>query len=200
MIYLITNKETGDTYVGYTSKSLNERFKSHQYAANSGSKTYLHKAMRKYGIDSFTIEKIADGSYNEEIEWIEKLLPSYNLTKGGEGGDTSNSPNFRQAMIVYHSKKHIDEYATFGMLGKKHTSETKEKQSQARKKYWDSINDEERRSRSKKLSGPNNGMYGKTPKNSIQVVYDGVQYKSIAEAARKTGKSTGFIKKHGTLL
>ena len=41
------------------------------------------------------------------------------MTKGGDGGDTSNSPNFKQAMILSHKKRKPKDYASYGMLGKK---------------------------------------------------------------------------------
>jgi len=41
------------------------------------------------------------------------------MTSGGEGGKTHNSPNFINAMKEYHSKKPKEEYATFGMKGKR---------------------------------------------------------------------------------
>jgi group I intron endonuclease len=101
MIYKILNNITGDFYIGYTSKTLQERLTNHIYAAKGGTNTHLHKAMRKYGCDNFSIECLQeDGNLNEdEALWIAKLQPAYNMTKGGEGGDTSNSPNFKQAMI-----------------------------------------------------------------------------------------------------
>lgn len=100
MIYKILNNITGDFYIGYTSKTLEERFEKHLYAAKGGTNTHLHKAMRKYGYENFSISCLQeDGTLNEdEALWIAKLQPSYNMTSGGEGGNTSNSPNFKEAM------------------------------------------------------------------------------------------------------
>lgn len=100
MIYKITNTITGDFYIGYTGLTLEERFTKHKYNARAGGPTYLYRAMRKYGEDNFIIECLQeDGNLNEdEALWISKLNPNYNMTKGGEGGDTSNSPNFKNAM------------------------------------------------------------------------------------------------------
>ena len=41
------------------------------------------------------------------------------MTSGGDGGKTYHSPNFIKAMKEYHSKKPREEYATYGMKGKK---------------------------------------------------------------------------------
>lgn len=100
MIYLITNEITKDCYIGYTSKTLEERFQRHIYNSKYGGKTYLNRAIRKYGPENFSIKVLQeDGNLIEdETYWIQKMNPTYNMTNGGEGGDTSSSPNFRQAM------------------------------------------------------------------------------------------------------
>jgi hypothetical protein len=41
------------------------------------------------------------------------------MTKGGEGGDTSKSPNFIKAIKKQHSNRLPESYASYGMLGKK---------------------------------------------------------------------------------
>lgn len=97
IIYLITNNVNGKRYVGKTIKTMEQRFRGHKYASVSP-KTYLHKAMAKYGFDSFEISTIEETAQLNEREkyWIEELQPEYNMTKGGDGGDTSSSPNFRK--------------------------------------------------------------------------------------------------------
>ena len=100
MIYKITNTITGDFYVGYTSLTLEDRFAKHKSNAKAGGETYLYRAIRKYGEDNFIIECLQeDGNLNEdESLWIGKLNPVYNMTKGGEGGNTSASPNYKAGM------------------------------------------------------------------------------------------------------
>lgn len=100
MIYKITNTITTDFCIGYTSLILEQRFAKHKQNAKARGQTYLYRAMRKYGIDNFTIECLQeDGNLNEdETLWIRALSPPYNMTLGGEGGDTSASPNFKEAM------------------------------------------------------------------------------------------------------
>lgn len=86
-IYLITNEVNGKTYVGKT-KNLHKRWRMHKYAVNRISlNNYLYKAIRKYGIENFTIKLIDDDNSSEkEIYWIAELKPEYNMTKGGDGG------------------------------------------------------------------------------------------------------------------
>lgn len=119
IIYQITNQVNSKFYIGKTSKNINERFSKHcQNSKNQN--TYLYKAMRKYGIENFSIEVLetTSNASEREIYWIETLSPHYNMTKGGDGGDTSNSPNFIRSMIEMHSKRASSDYATYGMIGK----------------------------------------------------------------------------------
>jgi group I intron endonuclease len=119
VIYQITNNITSDFYVG---KTINPkiRFSQHKYnATKRKSRTYLHRAMRKYGVENFTFT-ILDNVNNpeelnpREIYWIEQLSPKYNMTKGGDGCDTSNSPNYKLAI-----KKRDQTGSKNGMYGRK---------------------------------------------------------------------------------
>lgn len=101
IIYKITNKVNAKTYIGKTSKSAEERLQRHFYSSKNPN-TYLHKAIKKHGREAFTIEIIEQTSENmldeREKYWINILAPEYNMTVGGEGGDTSNSPNYKEGM------------------------------------------------------------------------------------------------------
>lgn len=193
MIYLIKNLVTNDTYVGYTSLSLKERFQKHLYNHVSG-QTYLYRAMRKYGTDNFSIEILKeDGTYEDEKYFIESMKPTYNMTMGGEGGYTADSINFKMSMKEYHSKKDSKDYATYGMLGKKHSEENKRKMSKIKKEYW---NDEQKKAAAaERIKGKNNPMYGKSPKNSVQITVDGVEYKSLTAASKALNISVFKLKK-----
>jgi group I intron endonuclease len=128
-IYRITNIITKKSYIGKTTKSIDERFQRHKYNAKYGSKTHLHRSMRKHGCDNFIIETIEQTENLNEREqyWISTLSPEYNMTTGGEGCDPLSSPNFIDAMKKHHASRTKDSYATFGMLGKSHSSNTKSK-------------------------------------------------------------------------
>lgn len=136
LIYKITNTITGDFYIGKTSKTKEQRFKKHIYNASYGIDTYLYRAIRKYGKDNFIIEEVENQLNNLSIDkrekfWIDNLNPKYNMTKGGEGGDTSKSLKFIESVKAYHSKRTPESYATYGMLGKKFPEEAKKKVSKA---------------------------------------------------------------------
>lgn len=84
-------------YVGYTSQGIETRWKKHCCNAKNGGVGYaLHRAIRKYGKDAFTIEVLyqssdLDHTLNvKENEFIveHKTHSShggYNMTLGGEG-------------------------------------------------------------------------------------------------------------------
>lgn len=99
IIYLITNNVNGKRYVGKTKKTANQRFKRHKYSAVEP-KTYLHKALAKYGFENFKIEVLEECTNLDQRErhWIKTLKPEYNMTIGGDGGDTSSSPNYVSGM------------------------------------------------------------------------------------------------------
>jgi group I intron endonuclease len=105
-VYCITNKINNKVYIGYTSLPVEKRFSNHWRDANRNSKSFLHKSMIKYGIDSFVIECLyqsTDKNYIKlemenyfiiEYNSFFKSGKGYNMTLGGDGGDTSSSPNY----------------------------------------------------------------------------------------------------------
>lgn len=123
IIYLITNIVNGKKYIGRTKRGIEHRFRAHLHSSKQGSNTYFHKAIRKYGKENFKLEILEES--DREEHWIEILKPEYNMTKGGDGGDTSKSPNFIKAMKIMHQNKPKEEYATYGMLGKSINEKTK---------------------------------------------------------------------------
>ena len=127
IIYRITNTVNGHFYIGKTTLSIEKRFKKHYYNHKTLN-THLYRAMRKYGFDSFIIEELSSNVKNlneAESKYISELKPHYNMTHGGDGGDTSSSPNFIRAMKEYHTRRTPESYATYGMLGKSHPAKGK---------------------------------------------------------------------------
>ena len=121
IIYQITNVVNSKFYIGKTDKTIQERFKRHCYNHKTQN-TYLYKAMRKYGIDKFTIKILeeTDHGSQREIYWIQILNPHYNMTLGGDGGDTSNSPNYKLGMA-----KRDTSGSNNSMYGRKRTDTAK---------------------------------------------------------------------------
>lgn len=97
-IYKITNLINNKVYIGQTSRQIEIRWSEHiRHGFNPNDKGYsrhLYRSMRKYGLDSFSIDIIEscdnDLMSDRETFWIKFYNSSnpdcgYNLTLGGEG-------------------------------------------------------------------------------------------------------------------
>jgi group I intron endonuclease len=95
LIYSAKNKINGKLYVGKTSKSLDER--KHRHIEESKNPKFLfHKAILRYGVDSFEWSVLEECKTEEELStrevfWIEELGShcsnhGYNVSYGGTGG------------------------------------------------------------------------------------------------------------------
>ena len=91
IVYKITNKITGKSYIGSTTRSLNIRKKEHIYKSNNNPQCYIHKSIRKYGNLNFKWEVLVECNnrhemYNMEYHFIKQyntVVPNgYNLTEG----------------------------------------------------------------------------------------------------------------------
>ena len=91
-IYQIQNDVNNKIYIGKTEFSIEKRFKEHCQDAfrERLEQRPLYAAIRKYGIEHFSISLIEETDFPEEREiyWIEKLgtfKHGYNATRGGDG-------------------------------------------------------------------------------------------------------------------
>ena len=91
-IYKITNTVNNKVYIGKTELSIEKRFKEHCRDSQKirYEKRPLYSAMRKYGIENFTIEKIEETNnpIERECYWIDyfnSFKNGYNATLGGDG-------------------------------------------------------------------------------------------------------------------
>jgi len=98
LVYKITNNVNGHGYIGITQCSLAKRWREHLSAARTGSDKRLYKAMRKYGLEQFSIKEIYEATSFRELQVAERGAiaehgthanggKGYNLTSGGEGRD-----------------------------------------------------------------------------------------------------------------
>lgn len=98
-IYKITNKINNKVYIGQVyNKSIYDRFDRHVKEANPNSRSYIDRAINKYGVENFVVEQIDEASSLEELNqkeiyWIKFYnstdhTKGYNLTQGGDGGNT----------------------------------------------------------------------------------------------------------------
>ena len=117
-IYFIINKITGERYVGQTTNFVRRK---NEHLSQLKDKTHINKklqnAWNKYGENNFIVEKIQYDNIskeelnNEEIKYIKQYDSynnGYNLTIGGDGGDTRSKLNFEQFCFAYFGNKKYD--------------------------------------------------------------------------------------------
>lgn len=136
IIDLVENCVTGRSYVGQTSRSLDQRWQQHVYAALKGNdKMPLLRAIRKYGPEAFTkrvLQQCDNPIDLDEAEkfWIRELKTrtnGYNATDGGHGvsGYKHTDDAKRKMSAARSGEKNCN-------FGKKLSPETREKISQSK--------------------------------------------------------------------
>jgi group I intron endonuclease len=143
-IYMIRNLLNGKVYIGNTGYTPKARFKQHCIAARKGSKCSLHRAMRKYGIESFEVLELHLCFTTEELDKMEIVAIAsyksnsrefgYNMTEGGDG-ITNPSEERRRQQSEFMKKRGIYpgmlEAAIAANTGKVCSEETRRKISEA---------------------------------------------------------------------
>ena len=82
-VYKITNTITGDFYIG-SSKNVKQRWRDHKKPStwNDNPNNPMYVDMRKYGVDKFVFEILAEVEEDKlketEQKFIETLQPTYN--------------------------------------------------------------------------------------------------------------------------
>lgn len=110
-IYKITNLINNKIYIGQVyNKSIIDRFNRHCDGASSSSRSYLCRAIHKYGKQNFKVELIEECYSVEELNkreiyWIAYYNSTngnigYNLTPGGEGGNTYLCKSKEEMQII----------------------------------------------------------------------------------------------------
>lgn len=182
-IYQIKNMINGHSYIGKTTKTIQSRFLKH-CESSKRSNVVFAKAIQKYGKDKFQISLLEECSSLEllnerEKYWIKQLNPEYNMTPGGDGGDTSSSPLYIQYMKNVRPVQISGNNNPF--FGRTHSEETKKKISLANKGRKCS---EEQKELYRKL------FKGRIPKNLDQLI----------ENNKKRAKTYYLIDKNGNEL
>lgn len=123
-IYLITNQINNKQYVGQTTQTIEKRWQEHIYSAiNNCDDFYIHRAMRKYGINNFNIKQLIqcndDNLDEQEIFFIQKYQTyylynrGYNLTRGGKGTTKVNRDEIFKQWNDGKSAAEISQYFGF---------------------------------------------------------------------------------------
>lgn len=132
-IYKITNKINGKWYIGKTNGRDPNYF---------GSGKLLKQAVEKYGKENFEriiLEEVAGDINVRERYWIEQTNAvddpmSYNLAKGGEGGDLSKFIDYKARIIPKNNFKKAREW--FQNLTEEEKSALHARQALKRTKGW----------------------------------------------------------------
>lgn len=198
IVYKITNKTNGKSYVGWTSHTLEERWGQHvKSAMKEQSNRKFYNAIRKYGVEVWNTEilcEVADATEakNKEIELIQHFdsyYQGYNATLGGDGNNgiiMSEESNKARSDKLKGIPKNYNR-----MLGKKHSETSKQKIADAHKgmkKPWVQWTKEQCIARGMKRRSLTEEQY----KLIHQLRVTGLK---INEISISTGLSTDLVKK-----
>lgn len=212
LIYMHTSKTSGKSYIGFTSNTIEDRLKGHLKAVEKGYNLTFHNAIRKHGIDDFASRILENNILDiklckeREIYWIahyDTCSNGYNMTKGGDGGDTlSKHPNEKdiRCNIELGRKKWYDNLSEEEYIqwcknisnnrignfreGYVPTEEHRKKSSDSNKLFWEKLTEEE-----KELKRLINSTH-----NAKRVIIGGVEYESMKKAATLLNTTSYAIK------
>lgn len=140
IIYKIENNINGKIYIGLTTKDLSKRIAGH-IAEN---KSYIQKALNKYGLQSFAVSVIDSAESREilcekERYWIQhynsKVPNGYNLTDGGDGLINPSKVVRRAIAKKVSVLMKGNQYRT----GIPHSEKTKKQIGESSKKVWSDL-------------------------------------------------------------
>lgn len=112
-VYKATNTINNKSYIGVDSRWPHRKL-SHRWESNSNSSYYFHRAIRKYGFESFTWEVLFETTDRETSIDAEAFYIRLFDTFGGKGYNRNTGGG--------------------GMTGARHSEQTKHKISESRKK------------------------------------------------------------------
>lgn len=123
-VYVITNLINGKQYVGQTTKTIQQRWKSHLQTINRKchDNMIIYTAIRKYGINNFNIHQVVECLDKYDLDYSERLVITYfntlspygyNLSKGGGGGNQRTKPHtLEEIRHVADAKRKVRYYLT----------------------------------------------------------------------------------------
>jgi len=201
IIYKIVNKFNNKVYIGQTIRTLEERWHSHVYEIiHQKIKTKLGRAIRKYGIENFSIEIIEETSLldKREIHWISFYKSTgkdgYNIKTGGHGGPHARSTKNK---ISKSNKKRIWTHKMRKNMSKAIKKWHKNRGFVPRSKEFKKKISEANRNRKMPEKTKNIFQkYNKDNMKSIVCISNGKEYESIASACRDLNLNSGHVNMH----
>lgn len=115
-IYLITNKINNKKYVGKTTQSIEKRWQEHISDSKKEKCEIrpLYRAMRKYGIENFSIKELEkcniDNLSEREKYWIQyydTYEDGYNATLGGDGKILLDYNEIIKTYLITHNASEV---------------------------------------------------------------------------------------------
>lgn len=101
LVYKVTNQETGETYIGATTKSIEERKADHLQKANKRGGGCFQEAIATYGPEAFSWEQIDTASSANELAQKEKdYILEYDSKKNGYNSDSGGG--FEKKVYQYN--------------------------------------------------------------------------------------------------
>ena len=191
IVYKVTNQETGKSYIGVTTRSIEERKADHIQKANKGTRGHFQEAIATYGADAFKWEQIdSANSTNELAEKERQYILQYNSKEQGYNSDSGGGfkkiiYQFNEAGVLINSFSSLKEIETTLNYDKRRVSNACTTATLWKGSYW---------------SYSQNNTFKPTvdsrKKKVFQYSLNGeilAHYNSVAEASRITGLSKTCI-------
>jgi group I intron endonuclease len=100
IIYKAQNTFTGETYIGATTKTLEDRIEDHIQKANKANGSYFQEAIATYGADSFIWQAIDTAETTNELAEKEKnYIIQYNSQENGF--NSNRGGGFKKTIYQY---------------------------------------------------------------------------------------------------
>ena len=193
IVYIIRNRINGKCYVGQTKKSLAARWKEHIWNVGRGLDYPIYRAIRKYGLDAFTVDVLHLAKTPNELNRMETFFivlhqshlkeNGYNLTLGGEGLVATDE---------------VKEKLRKAGRKRKHSKATRRKMSKSALEAW--TNDPERRQEFReRFVGSGNPFYGKThsQQSKDEAHKSHIEYRASAETKQRLSTACRFRNRVG---
>lgn len=143
VIYCYTNKVNGKRYIGQTIQKLIKRHQSHMRAVNNRTTNYdinlpIHRAIRKYGIENFSLSILYMNCLNDEkLDKLEMFfikrhktlatINGYNVSEGGRNGNKFAGKTKEEMKELSNNISKAVSGKNNYMYGKKYSEEYKNK-------------------------------------------------------------------------